>query len=71
MGISKRVMDGVCSNGCGPTERQPGWWSLTGWSDAPAPADRLPDGTAYLLRLYKCPACGLVQLYDEDPRAAS
>lgn len=54
-----------CPNGHGPLKRQPGWWSLTGWSERSAPEVR-PDGTACLLRVYWCSTCRLTQLYNDD-----
>lgn len=53
-----------CPNQHGPMEQQSGAWAIDqvlqttnlGWN---------PTGTFFLVSLYRCKTCGLVQLYDK------
>lgn len=57
-----------CPNGHGPMQQVPLQWSLTGWHEPEEGVEPpRPNGQHNLLRLWKCPACGLCQLYDEEP----
>lgn len=58
----------TCVNGHGELVRVPHLWGLSGYNDVEADATYFPkpNGSQFLVTVWVCMQCGLVQLYDPD-----